>query len=112
MKNGMINEYGNKRWYKKDLLHREDGPAVIDFDGHKAWYFEGKKHRIDGPAVIYPNGDEYWWFEGLLHRTDGPAIIRSDGTKCGILKVKNIEQTVLLLFGLMVLENGILMING
>jgi hypothetical protein len=81
MKNGLIiDEYGTKLWYKDDLLHRTDGPAVIGFNGYEFWHFEGKPHRADGPAAIYA-GIEEWWFEGKLHRTDGPAVIYPDGTK-------------------------------
>jgi hypothetical protein len=80
MENGLvINKYGTKRWYKNDLLHRTDGPAVIISSGSQFWYFEGKLHRTDGPAVIYSDGHEAWYFEGKLHRTDGPAIIYSNG---------------------------------
>jgi hypothetical protein len=65
MKNGLIiTEYGGKLWYKNDLLHRTDGPAIIYLYGYRAWYFEGKLHRTDGPAVIYPDGDEYWYLNG------------------------------------------------
>jgi hypothetical protein len=62
MKNGLIiNEFGSKRWYKNDLLHRTDGPAVIISSGSQFWYFEDKLHRADGPAVIYFNGREYYY---------------------------------------------------
>jgi hypothetical protein len=62
MKNGLIiDEYGNKRWYKNDLLHRTDGPAFISVNRHQVWYFENKKHRTDGPAIIYSNGYEIWY---------------------------------------------------
>jgi hypothetical protein len=66
MKNGLIvDQFGIKRWYENDLLHRTDGPAIIDSDGYKAWYFEGKLHRTDGPAVIFPNDDyKYWYLNG------------------------------------------------
>jgi hypothetical protein len=82
MKNGMIvNEFRDKRWYKNDLLHRTDGPAVIYFYGPEYWYFKGQLHRANGPAVTYADGYKAWWFEGKLHRTDGPARIESDGHK-------------------------------
>jgi hypothetical protein len=80
MKNGLIvNVYGDKRWYKYNLLHRTDGPAVMCSNGDKYWFIEGKLHRIDGPAVIhYDNSYKAWYFEDQLHRTDGPAIIDYD----------------------------------
>ena len=45
MKNGLIiGKFGDKRWYKDDKYHREDGPAI---EGNKQvpdrWYLEGKK---------------------------------------------------------------------
>ena len=76
MKNGLI-IYDNhtKHWYKDDLLHREEGPAVEDIaENYRAWYWEGKRHRIGGPAITYNNVDMEWYENGLLHREDGPAI--------------------------------------
>ncbi len=40
----------------KNLLHREDGPAIINSDGNKTWYQNGKFHREDGPTVINSDG--------------------------------------------------------
>jgi hypothetical protein len=34
--------HGNKFWYLKDKLHREDGPAVEWADGDKSWYLNDK----------------------------------------------------------------------
>lgn len=77
--NPVIDEYGNKRWFKDGKRHREDGPAEIRHDGTERWFINGKKHRIGGPAVTKRNGTEFWWYQdGLLHRTDGPAIIGTD----------------------------------
>jgi hypothetical protein len=62
MRNGLIiDQFGAKRWYKNNLLHRTDGPAVIWADSYKAWYFEGKYHRTDGPAFIGADGSEAWY---------------------------------------------------
>ena len=57
-------EYGTKRWYLHDKLHREDGPAVEDADGAKYWYLHGERHREDGPAEEYPDGTKYWYLNG------------------------------------------------
>jgi hypothetical protein len=69
MKNGIeIDEDGNKRWYKDDNLHREDGPAIEGKYGSKYWCIEGKLHREDGPAVEYKKGNKRWssWYiEGI-----------------------------------------------
>ena len=50
-----------EEWLVNDLLHREDGPAVIWSFGKQEWWVKGKRHREDGPAVIWPNGDQEWW---------------------------------------------------
>jgi hypothetical protein len=67
-------------WYKNDVAHREDGPAVkFPNDGYKAWHFNGELHRVGGPAVIHANGDKDWYFHGIQHREDGPAFEASNG---------------------------------
>lgn len=67
-------------WYKNDVAHREDGPAVeFPNDGYKAWYFNGELHRVGGPAVMHANGDKEWYFHGIQHREDGPAFEASNG---------------------------------
>jgi antitoxin component YwqK of YwqJK toxin-antitoxin module len=55
--NGKIYE---ERYYKRSLLHRDEGPAVI-------WYYE------DGSIE-----EEDYYKNGKLHRLDGPAMIRYD----------------------------------
>ena len=50
-----VDEYSTN-WYKEDLLHREDGPAIECVNGDKFWYKEGELDRIDGPAIEYANG--------------------------------------------------------
>ena len=42
MNNPIEQADGTKLWYKKDELHREDGPAVEWADGTKLWFKEGK----------------------------------------------------------------------
>lgn len=84
MKNGRImdgigRERNYKFHYKNDVLHCEDGPAVIGDDGSKLYYRHGKFHRIGGPAVIYSGGHEEYWVHGEQHRLDGPAIIHEGG---------------------------------
>jgi hypothetical protein len=75
-----VDDYGTKRWYLDDKLHREDGPAVEYTDG-RTWYLNGKLHRVDGPAMEYYNGSKYWFLNDKFHRTDGPAIELTSGTK-------------------------------
>lgn len=57
-------ENGTKEWYRLDVLHREDGPAVEYANGDKEWWWRGKRFRIDdGPVAIYGN-KEYWYKYG------------------------------------------------
>ena len=72
---------GTKKWYKNDILHREDGPAVEHHDGTKEWYHNGELHRIDGPAVEYANGNKEWHFNGELHSENGPSIEYINGAE-------------------------------
>lgn len=51
-----------KRYYKNNLLHRDEGPAIIQFynmngrwDISYYYYKNGLKHREDGPAVEIKN---------------------------------------------------------
>jgi len=65
-----------------EVLHREDGPAVLLSDGTEEWYFEGRLHRTDGPAKIDSSGKLSWYTHGVLHRDeDLPAVIKPDGSK-------------------------------
>jgi len=56
------------------ILHRLNGPAVIDSEGNKQWRVNNIWHRLDGPAVILYNDDKFWYKHGKRHRLDGPAI--------------------------------------
>lgn len=71
-----IDMYGVKRWYKSstDILHREDGPAIIAPGEFEYYYLDGMQHRADGPAVIWEDGLVLWYNYGMLHRYDGPAL--------------------------------------
>ena len=75
----MIN--GDKFWYKKGKLHRENGAAVYneEVDKDKYWFINGQLHREDGPAIEIANGNKVWYIYGKLHREDGPAIENIDG---------------------------------
>lgn len=63
MNNPIIDKYGNKRWYKDDQFHREDGPACEYNNGTVVWYYKDRIHRLNGPAIIYYNGFKEWWYE-------------------------------------------------
>ena len=68
-------------YYKNDLLHRDNEPAVIYSNGVLHYYQNGVLHREDGPAIINPNGTFSYYKNGLLHRDNGPAINHNNGTK-------------------------------
>ena len=46
-----------ERYYLDGKLHREDGPAIINYINSKIvgelYYLNNKKHRKNGPAVIF-----------------------------------------------------------
>ena len=65
-------------YYKNGILHREDGPALVECDGSLEWYQHGQLHRVNGPAVEDVDGTKEWWQYGQLHRIDGPAIEHPD----------------------------------
>jgi len=73
-------------YYVNNKLHREDGPAVINYSINGGLYYEmycidGNIHREDGPAHISKlNGNTIhkFYINNKLHRTDGPAIIEYD----------------------------------
>ena len=43
--NGVRNS--DRRRYKDNILHREDGPAIMYKDGRKVWYINGNLHRVE-----------------------------------------------------------------
>lgn len=77
--------YGRKKWVKQVghavVLHKTDGPALIDPSTGEFWYQQGALHREDGPAAIKLNGTLEWYQEGVLHRAGGPAKINYDGSE-------------------------------
>lgn len=86
-----VNGYASVSYFDKDdKLHREDGPAFIEFsDGenplYEHWYIHGKKGRMDdGPTETeyYLNGKpkrQKWFTSGSLGRKDDkPTIISYD----------------------------------
>lgn len=38
--------------YARFVTHRVDGPALIYADGYQEWRVDGLLHRLDGPAVV------------------------------------------------------------
>jgi hypothetical protein len=77
MKNGIyIEPDGTEQWYKDNLTHREDGPAVIYPDGYQMWYQNGHLHREDGPAAIWMKYFT-WWLNDIPIKLFYPTIINS-----------------------------------
>ena len=87
-----IDENGDKFWYFKRKLHREDGPAVEHSNNYKYWYINGKLHREDGPAIDW--GDDYkaWYINDQRHRTDGPAMEWGNGDKYWFINGEELTQ--------------------
>lgn len=81
-------------YYFNGKLHKEDGPAVIEYREDlfsslckHSYYFNGKLHRLDGPASIiyYRNGNpkcKEWYRNGIPYNKNGPTNIsyRKNGT--------------------------------
>lgn len=59
-----ITEIGSKWWFKDNLEHRDNGPAILKTNGHQSWYNRGKWHRLDGPAIKWPDGTYEYWING------------------------------------------------
>jgi hypothetical protein len=59
-----ISALGNKEWRLRNVLHREDGPAIEQLDGTKSWWRHGKLHREDGPALECTQGFHEWYING------------------------------------------------
>lgn len=58
-------------------LHRTDGPAkcmIGDTYNVQEWCIDNILHRVDGPAIIN-NDAKYWYYHGKLHRDKLPAFI-------------------------------------
>jgi hypothetical protein len=51
-------------YFKDQMLHREDGPAIEFINGCQFWFINGKLHRDNGPAIV--DGDELtqYWLNG------------------------------------------------
>ena len=62
LKNGLVlDDCDTEYWYVDDILHRDDGPAIVQKDGFQAWFMHGQCHRIDGPAITRADGTVWWW---------------------------------------------------
>lgn len=84
--NGKIKEVYH---YKNDLIHNDDGPAVINYDLNgnitsEIYFINGVCHREKGPAKVNYFDKLYiieeYYFKGHFHRIDGPAVIKRYST--------------------------------
>lgn len=55
---------GYKCHYVDDVIHNDNGPAIISYLGTKEWYINGIRHRKNGAAIEWVNGNKSWWYEG------------------------------------------------
>ena len=77
-------EIEHEKYCLNGNLHREDGPAYINYYENgkvelERYCLNDKLHREDGPAIIkyYESGEveyEEYWLNGKRHRENGPAI--------------------------------------
>ena len=78
MKNGLIiDEYGNKRYYKNKLLHRVDGPAIEYISGDKCWCLNGLEMSEEehAEAVAKNVNNQSPVHSGLILDNSIPSII-------------------------------------
>lgn len=74
-------------YYKNNVLHRDDGPAIIAPSGATNWYKNGKRYRDEGPAIEH-DGSKAWMINGEYHRKNGPAIEWANSRECWYYKGK------------------------
>jgi hypothetical protein len=87
-----VDSEGTTKWYLKNKLHREDGPAIECANGDKVWYLNDQCHREDGPAIEWANGYKWWYINGQRHREDGPAIEYASGYKSWYLNDQRLTE--------------------
>jgi hypothetical protein len=108
-KPAMVYSDGSKTYMKKNVIHRDNGPAiwqynkitdeftimymrkgvghrdgdlpaVITSNGNMLWFKNGMQNRANGlPSARYGNGDMHWTLNDKLHRVGKPAIVTSTG---------------------------------
>ena len=78
-----------EEYYQNGETHREDGPAIIEYDQFgnvtfEAYFQNNMKNRRDGPAVTkFQDGKiilEIYSQNGKKHREDGPALIEYENS--------------------------------
>jgi hypothetical protein len=51
-------------YFKDQMLHREDGPAIEFNNGCQFWFINGKLHRDNGPAIVDNDELMQYWLNG------------------------------------------------
>lgn len=89
----IITSEGDETWFKDDLVHRTDGPAMTEIrtyggGAEYSWYLDNikmpaeewaQKTKFSGKTAYSRESSEAYWKNGLLHREDGPALIFGTG---------------------------------
>lgn len=86
--NGSVDE---KIYYKNGIIHREDGPAIIEYypEGEirsETYFMNGNRHRSDDlPAKLWYGRkgnirEKVYYKNGKMHRVYGPSIIEYFGS--------------------------------
>ena len=67
----IIDEYGNKSWYKDGIPHREDGPASEWANGNTIWFFNGE-------WLGWGYQDGFWklWDRLTVEQRGNPSLLR------------------------------------
>ncbi|TAL36542.1 MAG: hypothetical protein EPN97_06135 [Alphaproteobacteria bacterium] len=73
-------EADSTSYYRENVRHRPDGPAIEFKNGDREWWIMGERHRTNGPAVECTDGYKAWYIRDQLHREDGPAVENPDGS--------------------------------
>lgn len=74
-----------RHWYKNNILHREDGPAIEYPNGENYWYLEGRRYRqinLEDYVVLNHDKGKYgiMWYhlldkDKILEHPDIPGLI-------------------------------------
>lgn len=77
------------RWVKnKDILHRENGPAEIDFENFKTHHWHGYRRGFS-----FDNCEFRWYENGILKRDSGPHTVWGDKVNAIIDNTTNTMRT-------------------
>lgn len=77
----LIEINGEKRWFNKGKLHRDDDLPSIEGGNGRLWHSHGELHRDnDLPAMELWNGSKKWFQYNRPSRAgDKPAVINFEG---------------------------------